>query len=405
VTGHAAARAWAVLVAAGRGSRMKAERPKQYLPLAGKPVLCWSLDLLLDTPWLDGVVVVLNESDQHFASLPQSRHPKLILANGGAERADSVLAGLAALRARGAIDTDRVYVHDAARPCLLRTDLDALREEAVTDDGALLAAPLSDTLKRGDSGLDTGDRVQTTEPRERLWRALTPQCFALGLLGRALTEALAAGVAVTDESSAMEHAGYRPRLVSGAPDNLKITLPSDLLLAEAILRARRRPEDICMRTGHGYDLHRLEAGHGLVVGGVHIDCEWRVIAHSDGDVAIHALCDALLGAAGLGDIGRHFPDTDPAWAGADSRGLLRTVVARLAEAGWAPLNVDVSVVAQVPKLAPHIERMRERLAADLGLETDAVNLKATTHEGVDAIGEKRAIAAHAVCLLRQQRAV
>lgn len=155
-----------------------------------------------------------------------------------------------------------------------------------------------------------------------------------------------------------------------------------------------------LRIGHGFDLHRLCEGQGVTLGGVFIECAYGVIAHSDGDAAIHALCDALLGAAALGDIGHFFPDSDPRFAGVDSRMLLREVIAKLAEAGWQPLNVDLTVVAQVPRLAPHVPTMRARLAADLALELGAVSVKATTHEGVDAIGEKRALAAHAVVLLK-----
>lgn len=159
------------------------------------------------------------------------------------------------------------------------------------------------------------------------------------------------------------------------------------------------------RIGHGYDLHRLEPGAGLCVGGVFIACEHTVVAHSDGDVALHALCDALLGAVALGDIGQHFPDSDARWADVDSRTFLREVRRLLGEAGYAPGNVDVSVIAQVPKLAPHIATMRARVAEDLGIEPDRVSIKATTKEGVDAVGEKRAISAHAVALvLRAQRA-
>lgn len=155
------------------------------------------------------------------------------------------------------------------------------------------------------------------------------------------------------------------------------------------------------RIGHGYDLHRLEAGEGVTLGGVFIACAYGVVAHSDGDAALHALCDAMLGAAALGDIGHFFPDHDPQYAGADSRVLLRAVVGHVAAAGWRPGNVDLTVIAQVPKLAPHIADMRARIAEDLGIDVGAVSVKATTHEGVDAIGEKRALAAHAVVLLSE----
>lgn len=162
----------------------------------------------------------------------------------------------------------------------------------------------------------------------------------------------------------------------------------------------RRHTAAAIRVGHGFDVHRIEAGEGVTLGGVLIPCAWRLIAHSDGDVLIHALCDALLGAAGLGDIGRWFPDTDPQYRNADSRKLLRDVVARIAQAGWSVVNADLSLIAQVPRVAPHVETMRTRLAADLGVGADAVNVKATTSEGLGFTGRKEGIAAHAVALLQ-----
>lgn len=229
-------RFWAIVPAAGAGRRMgEGAVPKQYLPLAGRTVIEWSLQPLLESDECEAVVVVLAREDPQWRALPVASHPRILTATGGAERMDSVLAGLDTIVARTAED-DWVLVHDAARPCLTSTDLQRLLAELRGDEvGGLLAAPLVDTLKRADSE----QRVLETVPRAALWRALTPQMFRHGVLGRALRQARNAGVLVTDESQAIEALGLRPRLVAGDPDNVKVTLPEDLVRAERLLQARR----------------------------------------------------------------------------------------------------------------------------------------------------------------------
>ncbi|WP_420465726.1 2-C-methyl-D-erythritol 4-phosphate cytidylyltransferase [Panacagrimonas sp.] len=222
------ARYWAVVPAAGGGSRMGTNKPKQYLNLRGRALLEWSLGPFLDTGWIDGLVLVLAKSDQDYARLPIARHPKIVTTIGGAARAESVLAGLEAVseRTRGFEDVF-VLVHDAARPCLEWSDLERLRDEADDDDGGLLAVPVTDTLKKGKKG-----KVAATLDRSLLWRAQTPQLFRLDLLRQALLDCDERNLQVTDEASAMERAGYKPRLVRGRESNLKVTYPEDLLLAE-----------------------------------------------------------------------------------------------------------------------------------------------------------------------------
>lgn len=227
-------RYWAVLPAAGGGSRMGLAKPKQYLPLRGRALIEWSLAPFLDCGWIDGVVVVLAKADSDFARLPVARHPKIVIAQGGGARADSVGAGLRIVAERSAaFSTVQVLVHDAARPCLLRADLERLRGESDDVHGGLLALPMSDTLKRGQGG-----KVRETLDRSAYWRAQTPQLFRLDLLSSALQACTERAVAVTDEASAMEAAGFEPRLVRGRESNLKVTYPEDLLLADFWLQRR-----------------------------------------------------------------------------------------------------------------------------------------------------------------------
>ena len=303
-----------------------------------------------------------------------------------------MLNGLDALWERAQPD-DWVLVHDAARPCLSVDDLDRLLTELAEDAvGGLLAVPVSDTLKQA----DRAGRVAATVDRSQLWRALTPQMFRLGLLREALREALARGQIVTDEAAAMEAAGFTPQLIEGRADNLKITRPEDLALAEFYLT---RGRSSTMRIGHGFDVHAFGPGEWVTLGGVRIPHTHGLIAHSDGDVLLHALCDALLGAAGLGDIGQHFPDNRAEFRNIDSRILLRQVVLLLREQRLAVGNVDTTIVAQAPRMASYISAMRENIAVDLQVSPGQVNVKATTTERLGYIGRGEGIAVHAVAML------
>ncbi len=390
---------WALVPAAGVGARMGGAIPKQYLELAGRPLMAHTLEVLLGHPRLGGVMVVLGAGDAWWPTLGMVDRDGLMVTVGGAERCHSVVNGLAALAAAGAGDDDWVLVHDAARPCLRRTDVSRLMDELAGHAvGGLLGLPVRDTMKRADAN----GAVQGTVSREGLWHALTPQMFRLGPLRAALEVALAVGGMVTDEAEAMERAGHRPCLVEGSPDNIKVTHPADLALAALYLEERHGGNPMNRdgpRIGQGYDAHRFAAGERLVLGGVTIPHSHGLAAHSDGDVLLHALCDALLGAAALGDIGYHFPDRSPEFAGVDSRLLLRRVMTMLQERGYAVGNVDCTVVAQAPRLAPHVPAMVAHIAADLGIPVQRVNVKATTTEGMGFSGRKEGIAAHAVALI------
>jgi 2-C-methyl-D-erythritol 4-phosphate cytidylyltransferase / 2-C-methyl-D-erythritol 2,4-cyclodiphosphate synthase len=405
-------RLWAIVPAAGRGERFASSQPntlpKQYTPLLRSTVLEWSLRALLAEPRIHAIVVVLAAGDVHWPQVAaRLNSPKLFTAVGGAQRQDSVMSGLDYLASRAAAD-DWVLVHDAARPCLSSSDIRALADALDNQSnagaanagaangsvaevvGAVLAAPIVDTVRRVlPSGVETVDRAG-------LWRALTPQVFAFAPLRRALEDASRAGVAVTDEAQAMERIGIRAELVSGSPFNIKLTLAKDLEVAADILKMGESSD---MRVGQGMDVHAFGEGDHVVLGGVRIAHSQGVVAHSDGDVVIHALCDALLGAMGDGDIGQHFPDTDPRYRGADSRVFLRVVAERMRAAGLHLVNADITVLAEAPRVAAHRSAMAANLAQDLNAPAHLINIKATTTERLGFIGRKEGLAAMASVLL------
>ena len=391
-------RVWAIVPAAGRGARFAGattdvSAPKQYAPLLGATVLQFSLRALLAEPRVHAVVVALAPGDAHWPRLaPHLDSRKLQTTLGGATRQESVLNGLEFLAPHAAPD-DWILVHDAARPCFsageLHSLLDAL-DRAGDHAGAVLAAPIVDTVKR-----DLGGRVATVD-RQGLWRALTPQVFAFAQLRHALQDASLAGVVVTDEAQAIERMGLTPVLVPGSPFNIKVTRTEDLHVAEEILKMTAGNP---MRVGQGFDVHAFGEGDHVMLGGVRIAHPRGVVAHSDGDVVIHALCDAVLGALGDGDIGRHFPDSDPRYRGADSRVFLRTVAGRLRAAALRLINADVTVLAEAPRIAAHRDAMAANLAADLGVPAQLINIKATTTERLGFIGRGEGLAALASVLL------
>ena len=387
-------RCYALVPCAGVGARAGTVAPKQYAQLGGRAVVAHTLAALDRVPRLLATLVVLAPDDADFeVQVPEFSGTRAWVARcGGATRAASVMGGLAALRERGAVDDDWVLVHDAAR-CLLQPEwverlIDACAGDAV---GGLLALPLADTLKQADGG-----RVAVTVARAGKWVAQTPQMFRLGLLERALA---AAADAVTDESGAVEAIGLAPLLVAGDQQNIKLTWPADFELAARLLEIRMTTSPL--RIGEGWDVHTLVAGRPLVLGGVTVPHSHGLAGHSDADALLHAITDALLGAAALGDIGRHFPDTDAAFAGADSAVLLAEAARRVRASGHEIVNVDATIVAQAPRMAPHIPAMQARISQVLGIDAERVNVKAKTAEKMGPVGEGRAIEARAVCLLQR----
>jgi 2-C-methyl-D-erythritol 4-phosphate cytidylyltransferase/2-C-methyl-D-erythritol 2,4-cyclodiphosphate synthase len=303
---------------------------------------------------------------------------------GGARRQDSVAAAFRAVPAR----TDVIVVHDAARP-FASADLIARTIVAAAESGAALAAVAArDTVKQVD-----GSVVRATLDRRTIFLAQTPQAFRRDVL----RDALALSSDATDEASLAEQAGHTVRIVEGEATNIKITTSEDLAMAEAINRGGAPAA--AARVGTGYDLHRLVEGRLLILGGVTIPFDLGLAGYSDADVVCHAVTDAILGAAGAGDIGRHFPNTDPQWQGASSIDLLRRAAAIVREMGLAVVNVDATVIAERPKLVPHIDAMRANLAEALGVSADRISLKGKTNEGVGELGRGEAIAVHAVALL------
>lgn len=394
---------WLIIPAAGIGSRMAADIPKQYLKIHDKSILQTTIEAMASSKHFDAVFVGLHPDDEYFGSLSIKCDAPVKTYVGGAERVDTVLAGLEALSSLADCD-DWVWVHDAARPLISGNEINdlnlALRK---ADVGALLALPCTDTMKQRDSS----GELKTVD-RSTLWRAQTPQVFRYSLLIEALKESISKGWSITDESSAIEQCGLVPRVVAGKATNIKVTHPEDLVVAEQDatrdeLKRKRVLESLNsmrdMRIGSGYDVHAFEDGESIMLGGVNIPHSYGLKAHSDGDVLLHAICDALLGALALGDIGHHFPDTDPEWAGADSRTLLRAVHNLVRQKGFVVQNIDSTIIAQAPKMAPYIDTMRSRIAEDLLLEVDQVSVKATTTEKLGFTGRNEGIACQATCLL------
>lgn len=367
----------AILVAAGASRRMGFD--KLAYPLANGTVLETSVRAFDTHPMIDELVLVAGENIARARDAAAACAKPARAVPGGATRMQSVCAGLAATNA------DFVAIHDAARPFVTPEVISAALEAAYETGAAAPAVPVKDTIKRARGGF-----VAETPPRDALFAVQTPQCFCT----ERYRELLARGAPedVTDDCSVFERAGLPVRLTRGDYANRKITTREDL-------PAPQREEN-AMRIGHGYDVHRLVPGRALILGGVAIPYEKGLLGHSDADVLTHAVMDALLGAAALGDIGKLFPDTDPAYAGADSVGLLCRVRAVLAQNGWAAANVDATVLCQAPKLAAHIPAMRENLAAALGVPVSDVSVKATTEEKLGFTGSGAGIAAHCVCLLR-----
>jgi 2-C-methyl-D-erythritol 4-phosphate cytidylyltransferase/2-C-methyl-D-erythritol 2,4-cyclodiphosphate synthase len=375
----------AVIVAAGVGQRAGPGGAKQWRLLAGRPVVRWSAEALLGAGADELVVVVAADQQEHareaLAGLSGWR-----LALGGAARSDSVKAGLAALTAG---EDAVVLVHDAARPLLRREHVERLLAALEPAPGAILALPLADTLKRDDSA----DRIAETVPRAGLWRAQTPQAFRLGAL-RAAYAAWPAGEEPTDEAIVLERAGQAVALVRGDPALAKLTYPEDFAMAELMAGAARTT-----RIGQGIDAHRFGPGDGVTLCGVKIAHDRALIGHSDADAGLHAITDALLGAIGAGDIGDHFPPSDPKWRGAASDQFLLHAAQLVAARGGRIANVDVTLVCERPRIKPHREAMRARLAELLGLELAAVSVKATTMEGMGFTGREEGLLAQAVAMV------
>ena len=378
---------WAVIVAAGRGERAGLGQNKVFYKVDGRSVLGRCLDAFQNCGRFDGAALVLSEADEaawQALSTQEGPFPLVkAVARGGATRRDSVYSGLLALPE----DAELVAIHDAARPFVSDAVIDATLESARRFGSGVISTAVVDTIKQ----VGADGRVMSLD-RDTLRAVQTPQTFHYQKILEAHRRARAEERAVTDDAMLFEHYYGNVRLVTapGAEENRKLTTKADF-------DALNAAPDI--RVGQGYDVHRLVEGRRLILCGVDISWEKGLDGHSDADVAVHALMDALLGALGLGDIGHLFPDTDPAYEGADSMKLLDAVMERVREKGYRVGNADVTIVAQRPKLAPYIEQMKNNLAAGLGVSAERVNVKATTTERLGFEGEGLGISAQAVALL------
>lgn len=387
-----------VLVAAGgRGLRLGAPEPKQFLVVGGRSILEHSLAACVEHPDIAEVIVAV--PPEYRAALAErvgaEGWTRVRVVEGGARRQDSVARALAASRP----DADVIVIHDAARPFVSAALIDATVAGALAHGAAIAALPVRDTVKQAGGARDEGARpIKATLPREDIYLAQTPQAFRREVLQQAIDEGHARGLDATDEAMLVEQAGLPVHLVMGDPVNLKITTTDDLAWARARLEGSPGGASL-PRVGTGYDLHRLVEGRPLILGGVRIPYERGLDGHSDADIVCHAVTDAVLGAAAAGDIGRLFPDTDPQWKGADSVALLRGAVAHLHGAGYRVGNVDVTVIAQRPKLLPYLDQMRVTLAEALQVPVAAVSVKGKTNETVDSMGRGESMACHAVALV------
>lgn len=372
----------ALLVAAGSGTRFGTPEPKQFTQLAGKPVLRWAAEALLaETPLVlpVGNPARLATALQGLATLPP--------VPGGPTRQDSVRLGLEALAPHA---PDIVLVHDAARPYIPPGTIQALLAALQHTPGAIPAAPVADTLKRAEHG-----RIAATIPRDNLYRAQTPQAFHYPLLlALHRTAEPHPAQALTDDAAILEAAGHPVTLIPGCDDNIKLTYPEDQMRLERILTPTLYP-----RTGTGFDVHVLTEGRPLILCGVTIPHDRGLAGHSDADVGIHALCDAIYGALAEGDIGRHFPPSEATWKDADSARFLRHAAARIEARGGRLANIDVTLICEQPKITPHAPAMIARLATLLSIDPARVSVKATTTERLGFPGRGEGIAAQAVATI------
>ncbi len=380
---------------------MDSALPKQFLELGGKPILLHAVERVSSLENVIHIVVTLpaKHIPRARAMLGRGKWPMPVrCVAGGATRQESVRRGVARTPARAGI----ILVHDAVRPLCDRETMQRVLEAAWLKGGAVPGLPATETIQR----VSSRGRVLATPPREELFAIQTPQCFRAGILKTALEKAHRRGYQGTDESSVVRWSGHPVVVVPGSPANIKITRPIDLEMAELLAsdvthRSPGKTRESMIRIGQGIDYHRLVEGRRLVLGGVDIPFEKGLEGHSDADALSHAICDAVLGAASLGDIGRHFPDSDPTNRNRSSLEFLREVREKTRAEGWAVLNVDATLLAQQPRLASFMDNMKQNIAEALGISPAAVNIKATTTEGMNAEGRSEGISAQAVALLEK----
>ncbi len=385
-----------VIVAAGRGQRFGEALPKQYSTLGGMTVLERSIQCFLEHPRVTHVQPVIAEADQHlFQDLSLKSDKLLDAVPGGANRQASVRAGLYALADH---NPDLVLIHDGARPLIRVDTIDRVISALYEDDAVVAGIPASDTLRKVD---DAGHSCGMID-RGEIWRAQTPQGFTFEKILAA--HRAAPHENFTDDAALAEYMAIPVKLVEDHISNIKITHPDDLAIAEALLSEGMQADVTAeVRTGFGYDVHRFETGDHVMLCGLSVPHTSGLAGHSDADVALHALVDALLGAAGLEDIGAHFPPSDERWCGASSSLFVEEARRLITEAGGQISNVDVTIICEAPKVGPYRGEMRQRVADLLAIDISRVNIKATTTEGLGFTGRSEGIAAQAVATLQYHR--
>jgi 2-C-methyl-D-erythritol 4-phosphate cytidylyltransferase/2-C-methyl-D-erythritol 2,4-cyclodiphosphate synthase len=393
----------AIIPAAGSGTRMGLSSPKQFFELEGTPILIHTLQVFQQVDAIGHIVVVVPQCNcSQVAELVQKYNLDKVfkVVAGGERRQDSVLAGLKVLPR----EIELVLVHDGVRPFVPVSVIEGCINKAEEDGAAMVAIPVKDTLK----AVSPDGEIEHTIDRTGVWQAQTPQAARVELLRKAFTKAAEnKSFVATDEAALLERINVPIKVVEGSEKNIKITRPEDIFLARSILIENRGDANILdgsrdYRIGYGYDAHTLVEGRPLILGGATVSHARGLLGHSDADVLTHVLCDAMLGAVSMGDIGEHFPDTDEKYKGISSLKILKAVSGLVEEFGYMLHNADITVVAQKPKLAPYIEDMIMNLAAAIGTEQDNINIKATTTEGMGFEGREEGISAHAVVLLKNQ---
>jgi 2-C-methyl-D-erythritol 4-phosphate cytidylyltransferase / 2-C-methyl-D-erythritol 2,4-cyclodiphosphate synthase len=380
----------AIIPAGGAGKRLKAQKAKQYLLLDGVPVLVHTLKVFQQAKVIDEIILVLPPDD--VASAQEQLINKYGLTKitavvaGGKERQDSVRNGFAAITG----ECDIVIIHDAVRPFVTKEMINQVVAAVKSFEAASVGVKAKDTIKE----TKKDNLVAATIPRQNLWLTQTPQAFKFDLLKKAYTAAYRDKYYGTDDASLVERIGAKVIMIEGCYENIKITTPEDLILAEALMK--KKSGEMNFRNGFGYDIHRFAEGRKLILGGVEIPFDRGLQGHSDADALIHAICDALLGASGCGDIGRHFPDTDSAYKDISSIILLKRVKIIIAEKGFSINNIDATVIMEKPKLAPYATQIVSNIARALDITETSVNIKAKTNESIGFIGRNEGVAVFAV---------
>ncbi len=382
-----------VIPAAGMGKRMKRKINKQYIKLNNKSILAHTVEKFERCEMIDEIVIVVRNDEIEYCKENVVKKYKFEKVSkiicGGEERQDSVYNGIKAINEA----CDIILIHDGARPLIDNKTIIRSIKETLVYDACVVGVPVKNTIKI----VNSEGYISDTPDRNKLWAVQTPQIFKYDILNKAHKIAKQNSQKATDDSMLVEGIGYEVKMIMGSYDNIKITTPEDLSIAKAILNQK---EGELLRTGIGYDVHKLVKGRRLILGGVQIDHSTGLLGHSDADVLIHAIMDSILGALGIGDIGKFFPDTDSTYKDISSLKLLNEVYKKVTNLNYEVNNIDCIIIAQKPKLSPYISDMEDNISNILNIEKKDINIKATTTEKLGFEGREEGISAQAVCVLK-----